>query len=273
MPEGVEVRIITLGLRKHFQNSTVNDIIIHGGRYKKHNNLVGLDSFKNNLPLRLSNIECKGKFIYFTFSNGMYLFNTLGMSGHWTLNNQKKHNNVEFKLFHNKKEISLFFNDMRNFGTLKFINSKKDLEKKLNELGPDMFEKETTFDVFKKAVKAKGKWNITKVLMDQKIISGVGNYIKSESLYRSAISPHRTIDNLSEEELKKLFNEIKYVIDQSYFHQGASVRDYSDVEDKKGDYHEHFVVYGKSEDDYGNLVKRFTSEDKRTTHWVPEIQK
>ena len=105
---------------------------------------------------------------------------------------------------------------MRNFGTLKFINSKKDLEKKLNELGPDMFEKETTFDIFKKAVKTKGKWNITKVLMDQKIISGVGNYIKSESLYRSAISPHRTIDSLSEEELK-LFNEIKYVIDQSYF--------------------------------------------------------
>ena len=38
MPEGVEVRIITLGLRKHFQNSTIKDIIIHGGRYKKHNN-------------------------------------------------------------------------------------------------------------------------------------------------------------------------------------------------------------------------------------------
>ena len=162
---------------------------------------------------------------------------------------------------------------MRNFGTLKFINSKDDLEKKLKELGPDMFEKETTFEIFKKAVKAKGKWNITKVLMDQKIISGVGNYIKSESLYRSAISPHRDVNSISDEELKTLFKEIKYVIDQSYFHQGASVRDYTDVEDKKGDYHEHFVVYGKEKDIYGNPVKRFTSEDKRTTHWVPEIQK
>ena len=53
--------------------------------------------------------------------------------------------------------------------------------------------------------------------MDQKIISGVGNYVKSGSLYESAIGPHRTIDSLSEEELKKLFNEIKYVVDQSCF--------------------------------------------------------
>lgn len=273
MPEGVEVRIITNGLRERFNNSTVKDVIVHSGRYKKHNNLGGLNTFLNNLPTKLSNINCKGKFIYFTFSNGMYLFNTLGMSGHWTLN-EKKHNNVEFKLIDKKKEeISLFFNDVRNFGTLKFINNKEELEKKLNELGPDMFEKDTTFNIFKKSLKKKDKWNITKALMCQTVISGVGNYIKSESLYRAEISPLRTVESLNDNELNKLYNEIKYVINQSYFHQGVSVRDYTGVDDEKGDYHDFFLVYGRQKDQHGYKVKRFTSEDKRTTHWVPEIQK
>ena len=208
MPEGVEVRIITLGLRKHFQNSTINDIIIHGGRYKKHNNLVGFDSFKNNLPLRLSNIECKGKFIYFTFSNGMYLFNTLGMSGHWTLNNEKKHNNVEFKLLHNKKEISLFFNDMRNFGTLRFCADPAILSSKLESLGPDLLAEDVSDELFISQMRKNNDNNVTKALMDQKVIAGVGNYIKAEALWLSRISPHRKISEIEIEEVKTIVSSI-----------------------------------------------------------------
>ena len=93
--------------------------------------------------------------------------------------------------------------------TLKFINSKDDLEKKLKELGPDMFEKETTFEIFKKAVKAKGKWNITKVLMDQKIISGVGNYMRADILYLSKISPFREISSLDNSDLKNIYKKVE----------------------------------------------------------------
>ena len=60
MPEGVEVRIITFGLRKHFQNYNVKDILIHSGRYKKHNNLSGFDQMAldlNSLDQTISNPE------------------------------------------------------------------------------------------------------------------------------------------------------------------------------------------------------------------------
>ena len=113
---------------------------------------------------------------------------------------------------------------------------------------------------------------LAKFLMDQKHVSGVGNYIKSESLYISKISPHRKLKDINEDELKSLFNAIKKVIISSYKSQGMSLRDYKDFEDKPGEYQFKLVVYGRKFDDLGNKVKTETTKDKRTTHWVPEVQ-
>jgi DNA-formamidopyrimidine glycosylase len=261
MPEGVEVRIITNDLRSVIQHKELTEINILGGKYIKKN----IQGCPDKFPITVKDVKCKGKFIYFVFSNGSYLFNTLGLSGYWTTKSDIKHNNVEFKF----GKMSVFFNDMRNFGTLKFVDKKIELDKKLKELGNDMFEESTTFEIFKNVIMKKKKQNITKVLMNQKIISGIGNYIKSESLYRSEISPHRSIENLTVGELQSLYDEIKNVIKESYAQKG--VKNYTESGD--GTYNNSFKVYGQKKDPNGNLVKRFTSLDGRTTHWVESVQK
>ena len=271
MPEGAEVRIIAEELNEYLKNKNLILIEVLGGRYKKHGNPAGMNDFLKTLPAKVKEVKWKGKLIYFVFDNGWYMLNTLGMSGGWTPN-KEKHSNVSFTF--EKPPNNIYFRDMRNFGTIKFINGEKNLNDKLSKIGPDMLNDSTTFDIFKKNMKKKINENkpISQILMDQKHVSGVGNYIKSESLYISKISPHRKLKDINEDELKSLFNAIKKVIISSYKSQGMSLRDYKDFEDKPGEYQFKLVVYGRKFDDLGNKVKTETTKDKRTTHWVPEVQ-
>lgn len=276
MPEGPEVAIITDGLNsllkgKHILEITFND----KGRYKN-KTPNGFDNFKEKMPINVKSIKCKGKFIYWEFDNNEYMFNTLGMSGVWTLN-EKKHTVLTIK-YKNKitdtKENYLYFDDVRHFATVKFVDSKNELNKKLKTIGPDMLNDDSiAFDDFDKILNKHKTKNITVVLMNQTIISGVGNYLKSEVLYDTKISPHRDISSLTEQERKKLFKSIREKTKKSYKSGGMSKRDYVDINNKAGNFGFQLQVYGKKEDSLGNKIKVETTKDKRTTYWVENIQK
>ena len=288
MPEGPEVAIITNGLADLLENKMINKVCIDNkSRYSK-KKPVGFDEFEKALPLKVKSIKCKGKFIYWEFSNGTYMYNTLGLSGVWTKNKMSniviimnysidKINNIsKTNMEHNScsKGKLLYFNDVRHFGTLKFVNSKKELEKKLKTIGPDMLhDKDMSYNKFKMMMnKCKNK-NITVVLMHQRIMSGVGNYLKSEALYASKISPHRSCDTLKDTELRRLYKEIRSKIKESFKMGGMSRKDYKDINNKSGNFSSKLEVYGKTVDKYSNIVEKFTSNDGRTTYWVKKVQK
>ena len=107
--------------------------------------------------------------------------------------------------------------------------------------------------------------------MDQSKISGCGNYIKSESLYRAGISPHNNIKNLSDESLIKLLHVLKKVMKESYELKGATISTHYDFDGEKGGFN--FKVYGKLNDEFGNVIIKEKTLDGRTTHWVKNIQK
>lgn len=267
MPEGPEVKIIQTQLSEHFQNQNLEDVSILSGRYSKNKKPVKFDEFKENLPLKCINVSCKGKFLYFEFENGWFMWNTLGMTGGWT-QQQKNHLRAQFK-FNNQ---NWFFNDIRNFGTITFSN-KIELMEKLNSIGPDIMTS-VGFENFKEfllCTKNKNK-TIVEFLMNQKNISGVGNYIKSESLYKSKLSPYRTCSSLNDNEIQKLLISIKEIMFSSLKANGATFKNYTNTEDKKGEFAFQFEIYGKTVDKHGNAIIAETTKDKRTTFWVPEIQ-
>ena len=116
-------------------------------------------------------------------------------------------------------------------------------------------------------------WNICKAIMCQKIISGVGNYLKSESLYRAKISPFKKISELTSEELHNLYQAIRVKIVGSFNEGGVSVRHFKDIEDKSGQYQFRLEVYNRDRDPLGNKVLRAVTPDQRSTYYVPTIQK
>ena len=267
MPEGPEVKVVSDGIRERILNKTISNAKILSGRYAK-KIPEGWENLSSFLGVKISEVGCKGKFIYISLDNGMHVFNTLGMTGSWSAA-ERKHSRIQFDLDDGGR---IYFNDMRNFGTLKLVDKKDALASKLKTLGPDMLAEDVTDSVFIRSIKKKNR-TLAEVLMDQSVISGVGNYLKSECLYFSRLSPHRMTTSLNDSELKTLNSVIKNVIRKSYETGGATIYTFSGFDGQKGDYSRRFAVYNQTKDPEGKDVKRETTKDGRTTFWIPDIQK
>jgi len=277
MPEGPEVKILVDSLNKYLQHTTIIKLSILSGRYFSDSDRIRkkpdkYQPFIEALPLSIKEIKCKGKFIYFVFGNNWFMYNTLGMSGSWT-NTFRKHCHLELHYIDGNGDTKkLWFCDIRRFGTVKFVDNLQDLNNKLNSLGPDLLDENTDLSTFKAVVEKNKTKNITQFLMDQSKISGCGNYIKCESLYLSKISPHLTLRELTDLQIENLFKSLKKVITSSYQQQGATIATYQNMEGQKGGFTNFFKVYGRKLDDNNNAIKKETTKDGRTTHWVPLIQ-
>ena len=268
MPEGPEVKKVVDFLRANCLNKSIVQVKILSGRYTK----KPIENLFNRSwcpPIKIKDVDCKGKFIYFSLQNDVYLFNTLGMTGTWSKSNSK-HARVEFVL---DDESSVYFTDMRNFGTLKFVLSKLELTKKLKSIGPDFLRDGFDPNEFYKLLHKNGHKTIAQVLMDQKVVSGIGNYLKAECLYAAKISPHRFCCHINEKESNNLFHACKRIIRLSYEMGGATLSTYRQPNGEKGLYSRRFAVYNQKQDPDGYDVIKEKTLDKRTTHWVPNIQK
>ena len=278
MPEGPEVKKTTDFL-KGYIGKYLAGVTLKSGRYLKKKEIPGW--ILNQKPAKLTNVNCKGKFIYFTFQEDnkeFYLFSTLGMTGMWT-DKMTKHSRVSLSFIENENDDpnvdweDLYFNDIRNFGTLKFVHTKKELDKKLNSLGPDVLDDKVTWDDIRNACLRKPNKTIAECLMNQSVISGVGNYLKAEILYESRISPHRLCKDIKSQEWSSLGMSALTTAKLSYKLGGATIATYRQPNGSEGSYSRRFAVYNQNVCPLGHTVIKETTLDKRTTHWVPEIQK
>ena len=266
MPEGPEVRRVVDYLQV-CNGKFLQDIQILTGRYVRHGPFVGYYDLLKTIPLKVLTVSCQGKFIYFYFENDASLWCTLGMSGAW-LNHQTKHSRVKLSF----SGADVYFDDVRNFGTLKYVRDKELLTKKLKTLGHDPLANNIECTMLQKRLVRKGAKTIAEVLMDQSVIAGIGNYLKAEILYAAKISPHRLCSSLSEKDIFKICKYTNNIMRTSYESGGATILTYKDENGDPGTFSRRFMVYNQKHDPLGNPVIRETTRDKRTTHWVPNIQ-
>lgn len=269
MPEGPEVKKVTDFLNENFKNNLITAIEIKGGRYKKHGPFEGFEKLKSVLPAKVTFVSCKGKFIWLEINNCYYLGSTLGMSGTWT-KVENKHSHVAFTTASGEK---IYFNDVRNFGTLKLFENQEIFVKKLNTIGPDLLNEHVILSDFRDRIYRQKNKTIAEALMNQKVVSGIGNYLKAECLYASKISPHRPCSEIKKEEMNVLFDACRRIIRLSYNSGGATISTYRQPNGEKGLYSRRFAVYNQKYDPDGNEVIKEQTRDKRTTHWVPSVQK
>ena len=203
------------------------------------------------------------------------LFNTLGMTGYWTKEDDLKHNNVSFIFQDN---YNVHFNDYRNFGTI-ILCDKENLAKKLKTLGPDLLAIDKNLknkehqmlgvELFKKRLERKRKDTmIASALLDQKVASGCGNYIRADILYLAKVDPFKEIGKLSNSEIELIW----YLMRQIAFNNwNKNLGLKYGVVDKKfkfaEDYNRHFFVYMQENDINGKPVYR-EKLNGRTIHYV-----
>jgi len=266
IPEGPEVRRYAVDLAKRVSGRTLLEVSIKSGRYLK-KTPVEFKRFSDDLPMHILGAGAHGKFLYILLEQQNSIWSTLGMTGKWS-DQKEQHTRVEFVL----NDGSVFYNDIRNFGTLKFVKGKEALIKKLQSLGPDLLSEECPNDVFISRLRTQNKKTIVQALMDQSVVAGVGNYIKADALWLSKLSPHRIVSGISDEDLIILNKSIRQIMVESFQSGGATIQSYSDFNGNPGEYGSKFIVYNKKVDPDGNPVSSEQTKDGRTTWWSPKRQ-
>lgn len=236
----------------------------------------GFEKFQSFLPARVSGVDTRGKFMWWTFENRsgetFRMWCTYGMSGSWSTRNSK-HTGATVT-FHDLDGTPrmLHFNDPRHFGTLKFVKSEVEHNKKLATLGPCILESQVTPEIFAERLLRKPRRTISEALLDQSGVAGVGNYIRAECLHRSGISPWREVENIKPDEWRSLCRETLAVVQESYRNQGATISTYRTMDGEPGEMQFFFRVYAKETCPKGHAVKRETTPEGRTAHWCPTCQ-
>ena len=167
-----------------------------------------------------------------------------------------KHAHIQFKtgkgVFYKK--------DVRNFGCMFFCNDKKSLEKKISELGPDLIVETVTKDyLYNKIKNSRSKKTIAEYLLDQKVLSGVGNYVRADAMYLAGVNPFKNIQELTKKEAENIQKAVKKILRKNYKCQLKN-------------YYCKFIIYGLEFTDKGEPILR-TKYKGRTIHWVPTHQK
>ena len=287
MPEGPECTRTCRQLDRATRGKSLVNLNFISGRYTKKLPDKFADFYialeEKHLPIK--GVFNKGKFIWWEFGDLLpicYMYTTLGMTGNFKLQ-PSKHTRIAFYF---DDDSAIYYNDQRNFGTIKFVFDDKDHQKKLDSIGPDMLNNPCTLSTFMDIANRKPGWTVVKWLMEQSQISGVGNIYKSELLFLAGIAPHRLMGSLDDEALEKLYYAICKVLSASYESGGATIRNYSDLYNNHGKYTRfasnpteivearggHVMVYNQKEDIYGNPVERVKLNDGRTTFWSPAVQ-
>ncbi len=140
---------------------------------------------------------------------------------------------------------SLYFNDMRKFGWLRYLpNHEK--ESTLEKIGPEPLTKAFTVSFLLAILKKYPKRNIKQLLLDQTIIAGLGNIYVDESLFASGINPNKKAGEITKKETAKLHQAIKNILKLSIKKKGTSFRDYRRSDGQRGGFVPYLKVYGRA---------------------------
>ena len=244
MPELPEVETVVKELREEICGDTILSIDIF-----RDNPIVqgDLDAFQKKLcGLTILDVSRRAKFLIFHLQPERYLIAHLRMTGKFivseSLSEPSKYNRV---WFHLKSGRLMIFDDIRCFGTLE-VYDKLTHSKPLLKLGIEPLSAELNPDFFIKKMSS-SKREIKTVLLDQKIVVGIGNIYASEILFRSKIHPQRPAGKLLKKEWVRIVKYTQSILEEAIKNNGTTISDFRRVDDKTGKFQQFLQVYGKHE--------------------------
>jgi formamidopyrimidine-DNA glycosylase len=166
----------------------------------------------------------------------------------------------------------LLLRDQTGFSRVRLLGE-EELAERLSRLGPEPFSEEFTVRYLKERLGSR-RAQIKSLLLDQSLISGIGNIYADEILYDARLSPRRKASALSEEEWEGLHAAIRSNLAAGIEHRGTTVRLYRDVLGRAGEHQNHLRVFER----HGRPCPRCGGEvvrkrvGGRPTHYCPRCQ-
>lgn len=154
---------------------------------------------------------------------------------------ERRYTTVEFAL---DDERVLRYRDIRRLGTVSLMSADQ-FARYASALGTEPLDRAFTAPHLSALVRGR-RQSVKKVLMDQRIIAGVGNIYANEALWRARIDPSRAAGDLDEANVSALREALTGVLQESIEHRGTSFRDYRDASGARGGFVDHLAVYGRA---------------------------
>ncbi|BAC14118.1 DNA-formamidopyrimidine glycosylase [Oceanobacillus iheyensis] len=244
MPELPEVETIKETLKLFVCNKTIKHIDIEWPNMIKHPDDV--EEFKALVTGQtIRSMGRKGKFLLF-YLDEYVLISHLRMEGKYSVHSPgdpvKKHTHVTF-YFSNGEELR--YNDVRKFGTMHvYPIGEEFMHKPLNQLGPDPFDTSFNLEYFYEKLKRTDRY-IKTALLDQSIVTGLGNIYVDETLFRANVHPLKRCSKLSKQEVKKLQINAKETLRDAIKAGGTTIRSYVNTQGDMGMFQQDLYVYGQ----------------------------
>ena len=273
MSEGAIVKLLGESLAAIVTEKQLLSVDVISSSYTKKDS-KNFNLFSARLPTKVVGIGAHGKFLYWIVTNDVFIYSTLGPTCSWTTE-ETQHSRVAFNL---EGDLRIFFNDEKNSGALKTIPGRAELIKKLTALGPDILSEVVSDARFTESLMTCPETTVVEAMMNQDVISGIGQCSKSEILYKAKISPHREIRSFSQTDFSNLKHAMQTVLSDVYRSNKSlvNIHTYSDFDSKdlvSEKYNMKFQVYNQSLDPGGNAVIMEKTLDGTPTYWVPSIQR
>ncbi len=280
MPELPEVETIRIKLKNYLEGKRLIGIDI------KDNKIIDGD-VKKILQHKITDVKRFGKGLVFQFDNNIALATHIKLTGQFIYRGpENKDINVDSKLvgrlpskftrviFQFNDKSTLFFNDIRKFAWMKIVPTQQlNSLSFFKQLGPEPF-KDLTFEYFKHIITTSNS-AIKSLIMNQKKIAGIGNIYANDALFLAKIHPQRKAKTLTDEEIKKLYDSIFFVLKKGLENNGATEMNYVNPDGQPGNYQKHFLVYGKEGKPCPvchTLIKKI-KVGGRGTYFCPKCQK
>jgi len=235
---------------------------------------------------RILHLRRRSKYILADLDSAETLLIHLGMSGRMTISGHgvgefyhphpaaAKHDHVVFEM---QGGVRVTFNDARRFGAMDLMQTDAEADFWLiRDLGPEPLG--NTFDEAYLAARLKGRNTpIKSALLDQRVVSGLGNIYVCEVLFRAGIHPARKAGQISAKRIASLVPLIRDVLGEAIEAGGSSLKDYRQADGELGYFQHRFAVY----DQEGNPCPTPSCESKitrivqsgRSSFFCPQCQR
>lgn len=249
MPELPEVESLRRILADEIVGRRVTEVAVAERRLRR----ALAEDFAGGLAGRtIANVCRRAKYLLIDLDGELTLMVHLGMSGSLTVRADAKgfpgldprHDHVRFHL---DNGAFLVYNDPRRFGLMKLLRRAELAEvEELKGIGPEPFGEDFNPDYFWRVTRGRTA-AIKNLLMDQRIVAGVGNIYASEILFRARVRPTRRAGKVTRVEVARIVAITPQVLHEAIGRGGTTFRNYLDGRGEPGRFAERLLVYDRVE--------------------------
>ena len=268
MPELPEVETVKNTLKRQILGKRIKDIkILYDGIIA-----TNKDEFKKMIGQEIIDIKRRGKFLIFVL-NDYYLVSHLRMEGKYFIKNSSlpiiKHEHIIFDL----GDLELRYHDTRKFGKMYLVTKDKlYTDTPLSKLGLEPWDKNLTSKYLKDKVNS--NIPIKTLLLDQNIITGIGNIYADEILFKSHINPLKKGKDISIDECDLIIKYTKDILEKAIEKGGTTIRSYTSSLGVTGHFQGSLLVHNKEGEHCPichNIILK-TKVNGRGTYYCPKCQ-